>query len=108
MLRAIAIWFLNIKARMEADSFAETNEEIDMRTVPASIKHGMIFNQEILDKRWNLCLGCEFLTDSNRCQECGCFMKVAHKLAWKACPIGKWDRYNITEGKVLNGSYTTT
>ena len=105
VLRAISIKFLNIKARIEADNYAELNEEIDMRTAPSSIKKGIIHNEEILKARWDLCLGCEFLTESNRCNKCGCFMKVKHKLAYAYCPIGKWGKH---EEGVLSGTYTTT
>ena len=108
VFRAISIKFLNIKARIEADQYALTNEVIDMRTIPSSVKHGIIHNEDILKMRWDMCLDCEFLTDSNRCEKCGCFMKVKHKLAYASCPIGRWDRYNITDGKILNGTHATT
>ena len=107
VLRAISIKFLNIKARIEVDQYAEVNDSLDMRTVPPSIKLGIIHNQEILDMRWSLCSGCEFLTEGNRCEKCGCFMKTKHKLAYASCPIGKWNRYNIADGKILNGSQPT-
>ena len=104
VLRAIAIYFLNKKARLEVDGFAVENSVLDMRTVPEYIKNGIIYNQEILDERWTLCSGCEFLTEKNTCQKCGCFMKVKHKLAFASCPIGKWDSYSITDTKVLSGT----
>ena len=93
ILRAISIYFLKIKATIESDTFAETNEEIDMRTAPKTIKNNIIHNEEVLNMRWDLCKGCEFLTDANKCQKCGCFMSVKHKLAHASCPIGKWDKY---------------
>ena len=105
VLRATSIWFLNIKARIEINNYAEINKEIDMRTAPASIRRGIIHNQDILDERWNLCSGCEFLTETNKCEKCGCFMKVKHKLAYASCPIGKWGKY--TE-KALSGTTVTS
>ena len=93
ILRAVSIYFLNIQARIEVDVFAETNETIDMRTAPPVVKNNMLYDEEILKMRWDLCLGCEFLTDSNRCKKCGCFMKVKHKIAQASCPIGKWGKY---------------
>ena len=108
VLRAVSIYFLNIKARIEVDDYAEQNEEIDMRTAPPLVRSGIIHNQEILDMRWDLCTGCEFLTESNRCQKCGCFMKVKHKFANASCPIGKWDKYTAKDRKVLDGITVTS
>ena len=70
----------------------EVNKSIDMRTAPKAVKRNMIHDEDVLKMRWDLCLGCEFLKDDS-CLECGCFMKVKHKLAQAKCPIGKWDRY---------------
>ena len=106
VLRAISIKFLFWKAIIEANQYAEDNTELDMRTVPTGIKKGIILDQAVLDKRWEECLGCEFLTDSNRCTKCGCFMKVKHKFAYAKCPVGKWDSYKLI-GKV-HGTPATT
>ena len=76
----------------EMNGFAETNERIDMRTAPDRIKRNIIHDEEVLKMRWDICSGCEFLND-NKCDKCGCFMKVKHKLAMASCPEGKWDRY---------------
>lgn len=99
---AIGKKLVNIKARIESNIYAENNETIDMRTAPPAIKHGIIHDEAVLKMRWDLCSGCEFLTDSNRCTRCGCFMKVKHKLSMASCPVGKWDKY-----KGLNGSSAT-
>ena len=79
-------------AKEEVNRFAETNEMIDMRTAPGRIKSNIIHDEDVLKMRWDLCLECEFLND-NKCDKCGCFMKVKHKLAMAKCPIGKWDKY---------------
>ena len=76
----------------EINEFAETNDSIDMRTVPPAVKRNIIHDEEVLKMRWDLCLGCEFLKD-DKCESCGCFMKVKHKLAMASCPEGKWDKY---------------
>ena len=76
----------------EINEFAEVNDSIDMRTAPKAVKRNMIHDEEVLKMRWDLCLGCEFLKD-DKCQKCGCFMKVKHKLAQASCPVGKWDKY---------------
>ena len=76
----------------EINEYAEVNNSIDMRTAPVAVKRNIIHDESVLKMRWDLCLGCEFLKD-NKCLECGCFMKVKHKLAMAKCPIDKWDRY---------------
>ena len=76
----------------EVNEFAEVNDSIDMRTAPKAIKRNIIHDENVLKMRWDLCSGCEFLKD-NKCEKCGCFMKVKHKLAMAKCPIDKWDRY---------------
>ena len=76
----------------EINEFAEVNEILDMRTASDTIKRSIIHDEEVLKMRWDSCLGCEFL-NNNKCDKCGCFMKVKHKLAMASCPEGKWDRY---------------
>ena len=76
----------------EINEYAEVNDSIDMRTAPKAVKRNIIHDEEVLKMRWDICTGCEFLND-NKCEKCGCFMKVKHKLAMASCPEGKWDRY---------------
>ena len=95
---------LNAQTGMKVDRFAEVNEEIDLRTAPKAIKDNKIYNQEVLDMRWNLCSSCEFLTDGKKCQKCGCFMTVKHKLSQARCPIGKWGKY---KEEAIHGIATT-
>ena len=76
----------------EINEFAENNDSIDMRTASNTSKRSIIHDEEVLKMRWDLCSGCEFLKD-NKCEKCGCFMKVKHKLAMASCPVGKWDKY---------------
>jgi hypothetical protein len=79
-------------AVQEVNEYAENNDFIDMRTAPVAVKRNIIHDEDVLKMRWDLCSGCEFLKD-NKCEKCGCFMKVKHKLAMAKCPIGKWDKY---------------
>ena len=79
-------------AIQEINEFAEVNDSIDMRTASNTIKRSIIHDEEVLKMRWDLCSGCEFL-NNDKCEKCGCFMKVKHKLAMASCPEGKWDRY---------------
>ena len=76
----------------EINEFAEVNKSIDMRTAPVAVKRNIIHDEDVLKMRWDLCSGCEFL-NNKKCETCGCFMTVKHKLAMAKCPIGKWDRY---------------
>ena len=60
----------------------------------------VIAPQEIAQKRWDICKGCEFLKydETNpdtgkidgRCTHCGCFMNVKVHYAVAECPIDKW------------------
>jgi len=84
LLKALAI--------QEVNEFAEANDVIDMRTASNRIKKNIIHDEEVLKMRWDLCTGCEFL-NNNKCEKCGCFMKVKHKLAMASCPVGKWEKY---------------
>jgi hypothetical protein len=42
------------------------------------------------EKRYDICKGCDKLTVTNNCKECGCFMPAKVKLKYAECPIGKW------------------
>ena len=60
----------------------------------------VIAPQEIAEKRWEICKGCEFLKydevnpdtgkKDGRCTHCGCFMNVKVHYAVAECPVGKW------------------
>ena len=89
---AIGKKLVNIIARMESNKYAEENESLDMRTAPQSVRRGIIHDQDVLDERWSLCSGCEFLTKMNRCKKCGCFMKFKTRVAKMKCPVDKWGK----------------
>ena len=105
VLRAVAIYLLNMKARIESDGYAEINDTLDMRTMPPAIRKNIIHDEAVLKMRWDLCSGCEFLTEKNSCQKCGCYMAIKHKLIHAACPIGKWDKY---KPEVISGTPVTS
>jgi len=55
--------------------------------------------QKEVDKRWFICVDCDFFETDNtdsKCLQCGCHLsrqkKFLNKLAWKdqKCPVGKW------------------
>ena len=91
-LKAITLKLLYFQAKYSADEIAKKESKFDLRSIPNYLKRFIISDQDILDKRWNLCSGCEFLTKNNRCTKCGCFMQIKHRLSLSSCPIGKWDR----------------
>jgi hypothetical protein len=52
----------------------------------------IIVSAEVGYHRLQTCEGCDkFESDSSRCRECGCFMKVKTQLATASCPLGKWE-----------------
>ena len=75
----------------EIDKFTKTNDSIDMRNISGRLKKILLYDENIINKRWDLCQGCEFLKN-DKCEKCGCFMKVKTKIASARCPIGKWEK----------------
>ena len=53
-------------------------------------KQSIKVSPDIQTYRWNICTSCESL-DHDRCNECGCFMKVKVQLASANCPLHKWN-----------------
>lgn len=48
-------------------------------------------SEEECCKRLEVCSSCPyFIKEGNRCNECGCFMKLKANLKSSKCPIGKW------------------
>ena len=80
-------------SRIEADYYIETHSDIDLRKAPQAVKRNRLHDEDVLKMRWDLCLGCEHLTEDWRCSICKCPMMAKHKLAHAKCPIGKWNRY---------------
>ena len=76
------------------------SQTVDRRKMSDRLKNVMIHDQEIIDRRWDICKGCEFLSDNDRCEKCGCFMKVKSRIATASCPIGKWGKeYEFMKNK---------
>lgn len=49
------------------------------------------------EKRMELCLSCpELIGLTKQCKKCGCFMEAKTKLPHAECPIGKWQRIEIS------------
>ena len=82
-------------------------QKFGLRGISNRLKNVMLHDQEVIDKRWDICKGCEFL-NNNKCEKCGCFMKIKTRVATARCPIGKWEKeYKFIEGKKVNGTHTT-
>mgnify|MGYP005830922981 FL=1 len=93
------------QARIEADEYVATHDDIDMRTAPPAVRNNRLYDESVLKMRWDLCSSCEFLTDSLTCSKCKCPMLGKYKLAHSKCPIGKWGKY---KAGVLSGSTVTS
>jgi hypothetical protein len=43
------------------------------------------------EERMKICASCEeYIKEENRCNLCGCYMRVKTRIATEKCPIGKW------------------
>ena len=83
--------------------------KFDLRKLSKRIKNVLIYDEDIINKRWDLCKGCEFLLFTSNCKKCGCFMKAKVRVATAKCPVGKWDKeYDFIKGKKVNGTHTSS
>jgi len=48
-----------------------------------------LVGDDIREHRWTICQSCPRL-QSDRCLECGCFMKVKVAFSTSKCPMDKW------------------
>ena len=85
-------------------------QKFDMRSISDRFKNVIIHDEDIVNKRLDICKGCEFLfKPTNTCKKCGCFMDVKTKIATSSCPVGKWEKeYEFIKGQAVNGTRTTT
>ena len=97
------------EARNEIEEVIKTGK-FDMRNISDRFKNVIIHDEDIVNKRWDICKGCEFLLKpTNTCKKCGCFMNVKTHIATSSCPIGKWGKeYEFIKGQAVNGTHTTT
>lgn len=52
--------------------------------------------QELADRRMEICLGCpQLIKLTHQCKECGCIMNLKTKLPNAECPLGKWGQEQI-------------
>ena len=92
-------------SKYEAEDYSIKNKTLDLRALPSRIKNVLLHDKSIIQKRWDICSDCEFLTKRNRCLKCGCFMKVKTRVAIASCPVGKWGKeYDINKGEKVDGT----
>ncbi len=123
LLRKMALKLMYYQAKYSAEEVVSEvveRQKFDMRGMKDRMKNVMLHDQDIIDKRWDECQKCEFLTTDeklgktyHKCGRCGCFMKVGDtyvkiRIATQSCPIGKWQaEYKFLEGKAINGTQPT-
>ena len=64
----------------------------NVNKIPKILHKHLIFDDRILQERWNACMGCEFLTEKLKCKKCGCWMRIKSRVSRMKCPINKWGR----------------
>ena len=95
-----------IQAQYSIDKLSMIDEEFDMQKIPGRVRSLILHDDEVINKRLEICRGCEYLTKSNRCKKCGCFMKIKARLSTASCPIGKWGKeYNFIKGERVSATY---
>ena len=62
--------------------------ELDLIEEQLSLEFDLV-NDEIKEKRLNICLSCPFLKRQT-CSKCGCYVLFKTSLSYKNCPIDKW------------------
>jgi len=80
----------------------------DLRGMSNRVRNVLLYDQDIIDKRMEICNGCEFKMGLN-CKKCGCFIHAKTRVATARCPIGKWEReYDFMKGKPINGTHASS
>jgi hypothetical protein len=52
--------------------------------------------------RFEICKSCpELIQLTKTCKKCGCFMEAKTKLPHAECPIGKWEKINVSITKEI-------
>ena len=95
----------------------KSTEEIDqttkqqksgMKGIANRFKNVLLHDQDIIDKRLEICNDCEFLfKPTGTCKKCGCFVSKKTRVATVACPVDKWGKeYNFIKGEATSGTHT--
>ena len=106
--KRLAFYQAKYSAQEEIDNLTKS-QKFDLRGMSDRIKNVILYDQDIIDRRWAECEKCEFLIKpTNNCKKCGCFMKAKTRVATARCPIGKWEKeYDFMKGKSINGINAT-
>ena len=106
--KRLAFYQAKYSAQEEIETLTKS-QKFDLRGMSDRIKNVILYDQDIIDRRWAECEKCEFLIKpTNNCKKCGCFMKGKIRFATARCPVGKWEKeYDFIKGKPINGTHTT-
>ena len=94
-------WELTEKHLSQRDELenAHLSERIEWyeeqeETIQKTTFFGALVKKEERERRWNICLECEYLDPVKRCQICGCFMRIKTWQNVVACPLDppKWHK----------------
>ena len=47
-------------------------------------------DKQTAQARFEICRACPYLTNTNQCEMCGCFMKKKVQVSGASCPLNKW------------------
>lgn len=47
-------------------------------------------DKQVAQSRFEICRACPYLTKTNQCEMCGCFMKKKVQVSAASCPLNKW------------------
>ena len=67
--------------------------DLNIQKIPKILHRFLVFEEEVLQERWDACNSCEFLTENLVCKKCSCFMKLKTRVARMKCPVGKWGKH---------------
>ena len=51
-----------------------------------------VADEEVYNKRMEICRGCDRFENNRFCKECGCFMDLKAKIEVAECPLDKWPK----------------
>ena len=78
-------------AQEEIDALTKS-QKFDLRSLSDRAKNLLIYDQDIIDKRMDICKSCEHLfKPTGTCLQCGCFISGKVRVNTN-CPVGKWSK----------------
>ena len=109
-LRILMLKLLYFQAKYKSTEEIEQTtkqQKFDMRGMTNRFKNVLLHDQDIIDKRLEICNDCEFLfKPTGTCKKCGCFVSKKTRVATVACPVDKWGKeYNFIKGEATSGTH---